>query len=282
MPLPPPWTEEHTVTANGLRLHLYRTGGTKPPLVLAHGLSDNGLCWTPIARVLASDYDVIAYDARGHGLSDTPPSDYSLESQADDLIALLEVVGASQAWLLGHSLGAGTVAEAAARVRERVRGVILEDPPWMMPASDPSTQGEEALLWRGLAVGWQQRITESRERSHDDLIRLGRERDPLWSEEELFFWATAQQQVRPEVSQRFLFPRGRWQETVTAVRCPLLLVTGNPQRGAIVTPDVAARVLKLAPRASTTHLAEAGHCIRRDQPAAFITQVLDFLTGEQA
>src|SRR5258706_13126924 len=45
------------VEANGLRLHYTRTGGAKPPVVLAHGFSDDGLCWTPLAEALAPDYD---------------------------------------------------------------------------------------------------------------------------------------------------------------------------------------------------------------------------------
>ncbi len=38
------------IEANGMRLHYTRTGGDKPPVVLAHGFSDDGLCWTPVSR----------------------------------------------------------------------------------------------------------------------------------------------------------------------------------------------------------------------------------------
>ena len=57
---------------NGLKLHYTRTGGAKPPVVLAHGFSDDGLCWTPVAEALAADYDVVMVDARGHGRSAAP------------------------------------------------------------------------------------------------------------------------------------------------------------------------------------------------------------------
>ena len=50
------------VVVNGLRLHYTRTGGDKPPFVLAHGFSDDGLCWTPVARQLEADYDVVMID----------------------------------------------------------------------------------------------------------------------------------------------------------------------------------------------------------------------------
>ena len=57
---------QNDLLVNGVRLHYYRTGhGDKPPLVLVHGFSDNGLCWTPVARDLEAEYDVIMPDMRG-------------------------------------------------------------------------------------------------------------------------------------------------------------------------------------------------------------------------
>jgi pimeloyl-ACP methyl ester carboxylesterase len=52
------------LTANGLRIHFTRTGGDKPPMVLSHGVTDYGLCWTPIAQALESDYEIVMVDAR--------------------------------------------------------------------------------------------------------------------------------------------------------------------------------------------------------------------------
>ena len=57
------------VAVGGVRLRYHRTGGDKPSLVLCHGFSDNGLCWSRVAHDLEADYDIIMYDARGHGES---------------------------------------------------------------------------------------------------------------------------------------------------------------------------------------------------------------------
>ena len=73
------------VEANGLRLHYTRTGGAKPPVVLAHGFSDDGLCWTPVAEALEAEYDVIMVDARGHGRSEARERGYGSAEQAEDL-----------------------------------------------------------------------------------------------------------------------------------------------------------------------------------------------------
>ena len=80
------------VVANGLNIHYARTGGDKPALVLSHGATDSGLCWTRVARALEADYDVIMPDARGHGLSDAPPSGYASRDRAADLASLIDAL----------------------------------------------------------------------------------------------------------------------------------------------------------------------------------------------
>ncbi len=63
---------EGTVHANGIAIHYRRTGDGKPPVILSHGLTDNGACWTRLAWALEGDYDVHMPDARGHGQSEAP------------------------------------------------------------------------------------------------------------------------------------------------------------------------------------------------------------------
>ena len=59
---------EGDVLSSGINVHYYRTGiGTKPALLLAHGFTDNGLCWSRTADALSADFDVVMVDARNHG-----------------------------------------------------------------------------------------------------------------------------------------------------------------------------------------------------------------------
>jgi pimeloyl-ACP methyl ester carboxylesterase len=51
------------------RLRYFRSGGELPSVVLVHGFTDSALYFTRVAEALATDYDVVAYDARGHGIS---------------------------------------------------------------------------------------------------------------------------------------------------------------------------------------------------------------------
>ena len=58
------------ISSDGIRIHYYLTGGVdQSPLLLAHGFTDNGLCWTRTADALMSDFDVVMVDARNHGFS---------------------------------------------------------------------------------------------------------------------------------------------------------------------------------------------------------------------
>jgi N-formylmaleamate deformylase len=86
------WTSGF-VESNGMRMHYTRTGGDRPPLVLAHGYSDDGLCWTPVARALEAEFDVVMLDARFHGLSDAPAEDFDTAVMADDLAGAIQALG---------------------------------------------------------------------------------------------------------------------------------------------------------------------------------------------
>jgi len=96
------------IATNGIQLYYTRTGGDKPPVVLAHGFSDDGLCWTPVAEKLAADYDVIMVDARGHGRSDTPEQGYTPIDMAADLAGVITGLGLNKPTVLGHSMGGST------------------------------------------------------------------------------------------------------------------------------------------------------------------------------
>src|SRR5690348_9516694 len=121
------WTNGVCET-NGIDVHFLRTGGAKPPLVMLHGLLGNGACWTPVARALEDDHDVVMPDARGHGHSSAPLSGYRYEDHAADVIGLIQALRLVSPIVLGHSMGGLTAALVASRLGEALRGVILVDP----------------------------------------------------------------------------------------------------------------------------------------------------------
>ena len=99
------WTDGY-IDTNDITIHYTRTGGDKPPVVLCHGFKGNGLCWTPVARELHADYDVIMVDARCHGKSDAPETGNNITAMADDLAGLIEGMGLDRPVVVGHSMAA--------------------------------------------------------------------------------------------------------------------------------------------------------------------------------
>ena len=126
-------TEWHSgfVEANGIRLHYTRTGAgalrAKPPVVLAHGFTNSGLCWTPVAAALEADYDLIMVDARGHGQSDAPETGYTLAQMAGDLRGVIAGLGLRRPAVMGHSMGGGTTLALAGLYPDVPGAIILED-----------------------------------------------------------------------------------------------------------------------------------------------------------
>jgi pimeloyl-ACP methyl ester carboxylesterase len=162
----PKW-QTGDVSANGIRLHYTRIGdGTKPPLVLAHGFSDDGLCWTPVAEALAPDYDVIMVDARGHGLSDAPAQGYGPAEQAADLAGVIAALRLRRPAILGHSMGAATTLVLAGTYPDVPGAILLEDPParWM-PPPPPPPEGEKDR-WAGMR-NW---ITDLKAKTREEML----------------------------------------------------------------------------------------------------------------
>ena len=86
----------------GLKLHYTRTGGNRPALVLAHGFSDDGLCWTRFAEALEETYEVIMVDAYGHGRSGERETPYGPVEQAADLVGVIKGLGLERPLILGN------------------------------------------------------------------------------------------------------------------------------------------------------------------------------------
>jgi len=259
------------ILANGIKTHYHRTGGEKPPLVLAHGFSDNGLCWTRLARALEDDYDLIMPDARGHGLSERVEAGESVDLAAD-LAGLIEALGLEKPGVVGHSMGAAIAASLAARYGDLVGCAILEDPPWREEPPVEPDEGEKGHL-----DSWRQRLIVIQTKTHDEVMALCREENPKWAEAELDPWADSKLQLDLDVFEASTLSFDPWQEIVPQITCPVLLVTADPDLGSIVTAETAQRVARMLPNGQVVHIGGAGHNIRREQFEAYVKAVTHFL-----
>jgi N-formylmaleamate deformylase len=259
------------LTVNGLRLHYTWTGGDKPAVVLAHGFTDDGLCWTPVAQALASEYDLIMVDARGHGRSDRPEGAYGSAEHASDLAGLITWLGLQRPAVLGHSMGAATALVLAGTYPDLPGAILLEDPPPLWADDFPS--GPDAERHAQMRA-W---ITDLKRKTREQLIAEQRIASPGWSEAELGPWADS----KLRFSLNVLNSRGEaavdWQAILPRVTCPALLITADPARGALITAEGAAALQALIPQLRVAHIPGAGHSIHREGFALYLEAVRAFL-----
>jgi pimeloyl-ACP methyl ester carboxylesterase len=112
---------------DGVKIQLAVWQGKEKQILCVHGITANCRFWDCLASALAPRHKVIAMDLRGRGLSDKPPTGYSIEHHCRDIAALTDDQGLKRPVLLGHSLGAFISLVFAAQYPERVDRLILVD-----------------------------------------------------------------------------------------------------------------------------------------------------------
>ena len=105
--------------SDGTRLAVYEEGNPDGPVVvLVHGWPDSHVLWDGVVALLAEDYRIIRYDARGAGASEAPGpvAAYRVEQLADDFAAVVEAVcPGTPVHVVGHDWGSATMWEYVSR-----------------------------------------------------------------------------------------------------------------------------------------------------------------------
>jgi len=137
--------------SHGARLYWRQDGAAdKPALVLLTSIGTDLSLYDPVVPLLTPDFRVIRMDTRGHGASDAPAGDYSLDLLADDVLAVMDAAGADKASLCGTSLGGMIAMALATKAPERVEALILA---CTSPAMDPSVWDQRLALIRAEGMG---------------------------------------------------------------------------------------------------------------------------------
>ena len=248
---------------NGLRLHYLRTGGAKPPIVLLHGLTGSGACWTPVARTLERDSDVVMPDARGHGGSSAPEAGYRYEELAGDVVGLLRELGLARPVLVGHSMGGMTAAVVASRHADLLSRVVLVDPTFLPPERQREVHASSlaALHRRAITRPLAEAITEIRARH------------PRRDAEIVELQARARLATHVAAFDVLVPPNPDYREVVRAIAVPCLLVLAD---NGVVTRDMADELCRENPRVEIAVVPDAGHGLPFDQPERVAAVVAAF------
>lgn len=246
-------------------------------VLLLHGLMGRASHWAGTARWLAERYRAVALDQRGHGRSDKPADGpYTREAYVADAEAALEQLGLAPAVVIGHSMGALTAWQLAARRPDLVRAVVICDmrasalgaasqrewEEWYASWPVPFATLADVRKWFGEDDPWVERPSPSRGEFYAEVM------------------AECPDGWRPVfTSVQMLTARATWVydahwEELAQVRCPALVLRG---RDGDLGRAEAQEMVRVLPRGEYAEVRDAGHLAHYDQPDAWRASIEPFL-----
>ncbi len=275
---------EQTFTgAGGVQLAADSLAGERDtPVILLHGGGQTRHSWGTTATALAeAGWPAISVDLRGHGDSGwAKDGDYALEAFARDVVAASEFAGAPPV-LVGASLG-GFASMRALELDPPVEaaGLVLVDVAHRFVASG----AERIVSFMDTQDSFQHPadaidavasyLKETRERPDDTSgihRNLRRGEDGSWR----WHWDPVMLENSREILDRREELEGKFAETIASLEIPMMLVWGGLSE--VVTPEIAAEVGRLNPRADVVEVPRTGHMVAGDSNDPFSAAVLDFL-----
>jgi len=248
----------------------YAIAGSGPSLLLLHGGSARWQHLEHLVRAFANERQVIAPDLRGHGRSGRVPGHYRLIDYADDIVALLEHLGAAS--VFGHSLGGQVAVVAAARRPDLFRALAVGDTPLSVRTLPLALKPDRAMLlaWRELAASGHSRdeiATALRDQRVNFEGRSGRAEDVMRKDSPWFeFMAGCLHDLDPTMLDAVIefdemYAGYEADRLVPAIDCPLLLIQADPRHGGALGDADVALVRALRPDVVVARIPEAGHSV---------------------
>ncbi|SEW02435.1 alpha/beta fold hydrolase [Natrinema salifodinae] len=283
--IPEGWTEGD-VAVNGVRLHYYRSGGAGRPLVVAHGITADGRSRIPLVEPLADEYDVVTYDARGHGRSAAPDGGYTYSDMAADLVGLVDALGLAgpdadpDPVLYGHSMGGTAVAVAAAENPALPHAVVLEDPELLLPLDGETDDADDAPGDESDDVDVSAMIERIRGRpapSREALLTADSELQALVDagrERLATLLADAYLDVDAAVEGVLAAERVDPADVFPEIEAPTLILKADADPESRTRHREAASHL---PDGRLVHVDGAGHCVLREEPDRALEIIEEFL-----
>lgn len=266
------WTSQFIKFENK-EIFYTRTGDNKPPIILAHGFTDDGLCWTDVAKDLQANYDLIMFDAIGHGQSSRLSTDVQID-MVNDLRKVITTLNLQKPAIMGHSMGAAVAAGYAATFPNDVSVILLEDVPWF--DEEPRAKKEK----NPNQPSYPEVLSHLQQGTLEEAISYSRKTKKNWVESIHAPWASSKMKFDLSFFDTKWPETPKWQDLADKITCPTLMLTGDIDKGALVTPAVAIKALRIMPKVQWAHVPGAGHCIRYEKYATFITMVQSFLKRE--
>lgn len=259
---------------DGTELNVMRAGDPEAPVtvVLAHGYALDHRSWHKVVELLSQDFQVIAYDHRGHGKSGSASKETAtIDQLGEDLGELIErAVPQGHVVIAGHSMG-GMAALAMAERRPRLfRQRVLGN---VFVSTAASGMSETTLAWPK-AVG---KLVRELERAFGPIVRAVREKIEPTKTAGLRWWLFGDQPAAEDVELTADMVWAHWPETVALYRPAVDRY--DREAGLMVAKEKAVVAVvgdedRLVPESDAVKfggtsvvLADAGHMLPLERPA---------------
>ena len=256
---------------DGLAIHyeLYPSAANAPvdTVLLLHGLGSSTLDWAEQIPALASVYDVLLVDLRGHGQSDKPPGPYSINDMANDVARVVSELGLTQLHVVGLSMGAQVALQLALDYPALVATVTaVNSPADMKPRRlrDKLTVAQRKLLVRLLGMRRVGRIIANRLLPGDEFTARRQLFADRWSDND------------PASYQASLDASLNWDITpeLPDIRQAILVVAASGDYTPLAWKK---RIVDLAPNAQMVLIENSRHALPVERPEPFNAALLEFL-----
>ncbi len=249
----------------GPSINVLDWGGQGPPAVLLHGGSLTARTWDYVALALRADFRLLALDLRGHGASDWA-EDYSIESHASDLAAVVDGLGIERTRLVGMSLGGMVACEFALCHPDRTESLAMVD-----VISRPLFAATARM--RAFMAGFRGAATV------EEVVEMALAVSPRSDPERLNYrmrallkrgddgrlvWKCDQRYRRPSDFAMLLEHLADFEARVPNMAAPFLLARGGDSL--IVSEDAANDFAERFPDGRWINIAGAGHNVQEDNP----------------
>lgn len=118
-------------------------------MVFVHGWTSDRSYFAPQVEHFSKTYRCVSVDLRGHGQSDAPEQEYTIEGFADDVAAVCDELGVKEAVLVGHSMGGAIVLAMSVRRPDVVRSAAMLDPAILFPEESQPLLAQLAPVFAG-------------------------------------------------------------------------------------------------------------------------------------
>jgi len=271
-------------TKDGTQLY-YKDWGTGRAVVFSHGWPLNADAWESQMVYLASNgYRCIAHDRRGHGRSSQPWNGNDMDTYADDLSELIEMLDLNGATLIGHSTGGGEVARYIGRhgTKRVAQAVLMGSVTPLMLKTDANPGGLPIKAFDAIRTG----VAADRSQFFKDLTTLfyGANRPGAKISQGVrdAFWLQGMQGgLKNELDSIKAFSETDFTEDLKKFDVPTLIIHGNDDQ--IVPIGAAAlRSSKLVKNATLKIYAGAPHGVAATHKDQLNADLLAFLKAGDA